>query len=121
MICVWVEKEELFVHVDSLDNMKLLLDKLLQSPCSNGNKILPCLYEVNEETWMMSKLSIQELMAFSAKIRVQNSKLTFFIDHCHAPTSFLKSGILNGYFCQQMPSVSYLWHLQYRYNIRGGC
>jgi hypothetical protein len=65
------------------------LDKLLQSPCSNGNKILPCLYEANEETWMMSKLSIQELKAFNTKIRVQNRKLTFFIDHYPAHTFFL--------------------------------
>jgi hypothetical protein len=76
MISVWVEIEVLFAYIDSFDNMKLLLDKLLQSPCSSGNKILPCLYEANEETWMMSKLSIQELKAFSAKIRVQNRKLT---------------------------------------------
>jgi hypothetical protein len=80
------------------------LDKLLQSPCSNGNKILPC--EANEETQMMSKLSIQELKAFSAKIRVQNRKLTFFTDHCPAHTALFKLGILNGYFCQPMPSVS---------------
>jgi hypothetical protein len=86
---VWVEKEGLFVHVDSLDNMQLLLDILLQTPCSNGNKIFPILFEVNKQTWKMSKLSIQQLKAFNAKIRVQNSKLTFFIDHCHARTTFL--------------------------------
>jgi hypothetical protein len=36
----------------------------------------------------------------NAKIRVQNRKLTFFIDHCPAHTSFFKLGILNGYICQ---------------------
>jgi hypothetical protein len=45
----------------------------------------------------MSKLSLQELKAFIAKIRGQNRKLAFFIDHCPAHTSF-KLGILNGYF-----------------------
>jgi len=54
----------------------------------------------------MSKLSIQELKAFNAKIRVQNRKLTFFIDHCPAHNSFFKMVIVNGYFCQLMPSVS---------------
>jgi hypothetical protein len=54
----------------------------------------------------MSKLSLQELKAFIAKIRVQNRKLAFFIDHCPAHTSFFKLGILNGYFCQPMPSFS---------------
>jgi hypothetical protein len=88
----------------------------LQCPCSNGNKILPCLLEANEETWMMSKLSIQELKAFTAKIRVQNRKLTFFIDHCPALTSsffffFLFGNIEWG--CLQSPTTTYPWHLKY--------
>jgi hypothetical protein len=47
-----------------------------------------------------------ELKAFNAKIRVQDRKLTFFIDHCPAHASFFQLGVLNGYICQPMPSVS---------------
>lgn len=75
----------LLANADGSEKFPLLVIGKAKKPrCFKNIKKLPTKYEANTKAWMTSTFFQNQLLAFDAKMGLQNRKVVLFIDQCPA-------------------------------------